>query len=105
MAKTGSLSCRVDARVKAAAARAARDDHRSLASLVEKLLAAYLVETGYLPETKNSVATGTPRGEAGPVHRQSTVIARPAAPAATIGPARWRSPQPGRADVPSWPDR
>ncbi len=39
---------RVDPKVKAATRRAADDDHRSMASLVEKLLVEYLVAAGYL---------------------------------------------------------
>lgn len=98
MAKTGNLSCRVDAGVKAAAERAARDDHRSLASLVEKMLATYLAATGYLHDDAGADAprAASPVGPATP--------AQPAA-ATAIGPAPWRPPEPGRAELPSWPDR
>ncbi len=107
MAKTGNLSCRVDAGVKAAAERAARDDHRSLASLVEKMLATYLAEAGYLPETKYLAATGYLHSDAGADAPRAASSVGPATPAAAAaaGPAPWRPPEPGRADVPSWPDR
>ena len=39
---------RIDPALKAAADKAAADDHRSLTSLVEKLLSDYLKKKGYL---------------------------------------------------------
>jgi hypothetical protein len=48
MAKTAAISVRVPDNVKAAAEKAAADDHRSLASLVEKLLTEHLKAKGYL---------------------------------------------------------
>jgi hypothetical protein len=42
------VSFRLSAEVKAAAQEAAADDHRSLSSLMEKVLAEYLREKGYL---------------------------------------------------------
>ncbi len=50
MAKTAALSVRVDPDVKAAAEKAASDDRRTVASLVEKVLAEWLREKGYLPK-------------------------------------------------------
>jgi hypothetical protein len=50
MSKTAALSVRVDPAVKAAAEKAADADHRSVASLIEKLLVEYLREKGYLPK-------------------------------------------------------
>ncbi len=75
MAKTGNLSCRVDAGVKAAAERAARDDHRSLASLVEKMLATYLAETGYLRDDASADAprAASPPGPATPTSMPVTI--------------------------------
>jgi len=46
--RTEIIALRVDPKVKAATRRAADDDHRSMASLVEKLLVEYLVAAGYL---------------------------------------------------------
>jgi hypothetical protein len=46
--KTAQVNLRLVPELKAAAERAAADDHRSLTSLVEKLLADYLRERGYL---------------------------------------------------------
>jgi hypothetical protein len=43
------VSFRLPAAIKAAAEKAAADDHRSLSSLIEKALADYLRERGYLP--------------------------------------------------------
>jgi hypothetical protein len=43
------VSFRLPAAIKAAAEKAAADDHRSLSSLIEKALADYLRDRGYLP--------------------------------------------------------
>jgi hypothetical protein len=48
MPKTSAISVRVSDQVKAAAEKAAADDHRSLASLMEKLLTEHLKAKGYL---------------------------------------------------------
>jgi hypothetical protein len=48
MAKDATLHMKIDATLKAAAEKAAADDHRSLTSLVEKLLADYCREHGFL---------------------------------------------------------
>ena len=47
--KTAQVNLRLPPSLKAAADRAAADDRRSLTSLIEKLLADYLRERGYLP--------------------------------------------------------
>jgi hypothetical protein len=46
--KTSAISIRVSDQVKDAVEKAAADDSRSVASFVEKLLAAHLKEKGYL---------------------------------------------------------
>ncbi|WP_177215017.1 hypothetical protein [Tranquillimonas alkanivorans] len=48
MAKTSAISVRVTDEVKAAAEKAAKEDARSVASLVEKVLSDWLRERGYL---------------------------------------------------------
>ncbi len=48
--KTGMLNIRIDPELKAAADAFAADDHRSVTSLVEKLLTEFLREKGYLPK-------------------------------------------------------
>jgi hypothetical protein len=48
MANPLPVSCRLEPRIKEAAKQAAADDHRSLASLIEKVLADYLRKRGYL---------------------------------------------------------
>lgn len=48
MAKTSAISVRVPDDVKAAAEKAAADDSRSVASLVEKVLTEFLRKNGYL---------------------------------------------------------
>jgi hypothetical protein len=48
MVKDAAISVRLDARVKAAIDKAAEDDHRSTASLVEKILADWAKANGYL---------------------------------------------------------
>jgi hypothetical protein len=48
--KSLPVSFRLPADVKTAAEKAAADDHRSLSSLLEKVLADYLRKKGYLPK-------------------------------------------------------
>jgi hypothetical protein len=48
MAKTEALSVRVPPTVKKAVEKAAKDDHRSSASLVEKIVIEWLESHGYL---------------------------------------------------------
>ena len=48
MAKSAAISVRVPEAVKAAAEKAAAEDSRSVASLVEKLLTEHLKAKGYL---------------------------------------------------------
>ena len=52
MRKTAAISVRVRDDVKEAAEKAAADDHRPLASYVEKLLTEHLKAEGYLPGEK-----------------------------------------------------
>jgi hypothetical protein len=46
------VSFRLPREIKAAAEKAAEDDHRSLSSLIEKVLADYLRASGYLPKSR-----------------------------------------------------
>ena len=46
--KTATINLRMEPSLKVAAERAAGDDHRSLTSLVEKLLTEHLKANGYL---------------------------------------------------------
>jgi hypothetical protein len=48
MTKDAGLSLRISKEIKDALEKAAKDDHRSVASLVEKLLAEGLDKAGYL---------------------------------------------------------
>ena len=48
MAKTPSLGVRLQPEVKEALERAAKDDDRSVSSMVERILATWLRERGYL---------------------------------------------------------
>lgn len=50
MAKTPSLGVRVQPETKEALERAAKDDLRSVSSLVEKVLVEWLRSKGYLPK-------------------------------------------------------
>ncbi len=52
MAKTASVGLRLDPELKQAAEKAAKDDHRTLVSFVEKLLTVHLEENGYLKRKK-----------------------------------------------------
>lgn len=47
MPKTASIGLRTDPEIKEAAEKAAREDRRTLASLVEKALVEYLKKEGY----------------------------------------------------------
>jgi hypothetical protein len=44
------ISFRIQPEIKAALEKAATDDHRSISSLVEKVLAEWLRQHGYLPK-------------------------------------------------------
>jgi hypothetical protein len=48
--KSAQVNLRLQPSLKEAAEKAAGDDHRSLTSLIEKLLADYLRKKGYLPK-------------------------------------------------------
>jgi len=48
MARTAAIGVRVEPSIKEAAEKAAADDHRTVASLLEKVLVEYLRERGYL---------------------------------------------------------
>lgn len=50
MPKTPSLGVRVQPETKAALEKAAKDDLRSVSSLIEKILVEWLREKGYLPK-------------------------------------------------------
>jgi hypothetical protein len=50
MPKTPSLGIRVFPETKQALEKAAKDDMRSMSSLAEKILVAWLKEHGYLPK-------------------------------------------------------
>ncbi len=47
MARTASIGIRVEPDLKEAAERAAKDDHRTVASLIEKVLTEWLEAKGY----------------------------------------------------------
>jgi hypothetical protein len=48
MARTNPLGVRVEPEIKEALERAAKDDDRSVSSMVERILKAWLVDKGYL---------------------------------------------------------
>ncbi|MFG1414059.1 ribbon-helix-helix protein, CopG family [Xanthobacter sp. VTT E-85241] len=50
MGKTPSLGVRVQPETKAALEKAAKEDVRSVSSLIEKILTDWLRERGYLPK-------------------------------------------------------
>ncbi|WP_185755984.1 hypothetical protein [Brucella anthropi] len=50
MAKTNPLGFRVELETKEALEKAAKDDKRSISSLVEIILVEWLQEKGYLPK-------------------------------------------------------
>lgn len=54
MVRSNPLGVRVAHDIKEALERAARDDDRSMSSLVERILKVWLTEKGYLPRTEPS---------------------------------------------------
>ena len=48
MARTAALSFRIPESIKSAIEKAARDDERSVSTMVERILRAWLIERGYL---------------------------------------------------------
>ena len=48
MARTASIGIRVEPDLKDAAERAAKDDRRTVASLIEKVLTEWLEQNGYM---------------------------------------------------------
>ncbi len=56
MKKTFAIMVRVDQKIKLATEEAAMDDHRSVASLVQKLLVVYLKDSGYLEGIRHFAA-------------------------------------------------
>ena len=52
MSKSNPLSFRIERETKEALKKAARDDHRSVSSLVELILKHWLVEHDYLSDNK-----------------------------------------------------
>lgn len=50
MAKDTALSFRISAEMRDALTKAAQDDDRSVSSLVERILKAWLAEKNYLPK-------------------------------------------------------
>ncbi len=53
MVRTANIGIRVEPKIKDAAEKAAAADHRSVASLIEKLLVEHLRANGYLPNEYN----------------------------------------------------
>ncbi len=51
MARTASIGVRVEPDLKEAAEKAAKDDHRTVASLIEKVLTEWLQQNGYMQKT------------------------------------------------------
>jgi len=52
--RSAAIGIRVEPKTKAAAEKAAAKDHRTLASLVEKVLIEWLTANGHLPEKRAS---------------------------------------------------
>ena len=56
MSKTHPLGFRIEREIKEALVKAAKDDHRSVSSLVELVLARWLREKGYLTDQRDRAA-------------------------------------------------
>lgn len=63
MAKTTPLGVRISEEAKAALAKAAKDDMRSMASLIEKILVEWLREKGYAQEAPKTPPTRRRKSE------------------------------------------
>jgi hypothetical protein len=61
MARTANIGVRVEPALKEAAEKAAAADHRSVASLLEKLLTEYLEQNGFVGPPRSSRGSGSPR--------------------------------------------
>ena len=61
--KDASIGVRMAGEIKAAAAKAAAEDRRSISSLVEKLLVEYLTSEGYLRPENNKPNMAEPERE------------------------------------------
>ena len=48
MARTNPLGVRVEPEIKEALEKAAKDDDRSISSLVERILKSWLIDRGYM---------------------------------------------------------
>ena len=66
MEKTTPIGVRISVEAKEALAKAAKDDLRSMASLVEKILTDWLREKGYLGEPSKAVRGRRRKAEAAP---------------------------------------
>ena len=66
MAKTTPLGVRLQPETKAALERAAKDDMRSQAAMIEKILVEWLRERGYLPPGRESISVGGQSQKVGP---------------------------------------
>jgi hypothetical protein len=62
MVKADALSFRIDAPVKAALERAAAADDRSVSSMVDRILRAWLIEKGFL-EITDKAPSSTPSSD------------------------------------------
>lgn len=56
MTKTHPLGFRIERDLKEALIKAAKDDHRSVSSMVELIIAKWLRERGYLVEKEDKAA-------------------------------------------------
>ncbi|MCV3239007.1 hypothetical protein [Mesorhizobium sp. ZC-5] len=56
MSKTHPLGFRIERDIKEALVRAAKDDHRSVSSLVELVMARWLRDKGYLEDNNSKAA-------------------------------------------------
>jgi hypothetical protein len=66
MAKTTPLGVRISEETKAGLAKAAKDDMRSMASLIEKILVEWLREKGYAQEPPEASPTRRRKSETTP---------------------------------------
>jgi hypothetical protein len=96
MPKNTTIGLRLTGETKAAAQAAAKDDHRSLSSLIELALEKYLIEKGYLerPEGHRRDDHGSALGH------QDTVSAAPSPSAAAEAQTSAVAPRPRRRAPP-----
>jgi hypothetical protein len=99
MVRNASIGIRVELGLKEAAERAAKDDRRTVASLIEKVLTEWLEAKGYLPKGDAPAgARAQPAAMAPPATRHAATM--PGHAATSVPPDGRLQGKPARLPVP-----